>query len=112
MDIASVVKTQEEIMNCPDRLGVAVCNTIAEAMENTAISLAYDLGYASQYDLESQDWWLSDEDIQHAAREPISLATVMVDLCVWLGMDTPDLLAGALDDEVPPIDVAPRAPAV
>jgi hypothetical protein len=49
-------------------------DVIQEAMEDTVIGLAYDLGYESHYDAEAEDWCATDDDIRHAAHEPVCLA--------------------------------------
>jgi hypothetical protein len=98
-------------MDCTGRLTEAVRNHIAEAMENVAIALAYDLGYESAYDEGAEDWYASDDDIRHAAREPVCAAAVLDDLARWLDMETPPLLASALEAP-PPVEAIHLVPPV
>jgi hypothetical protein len=55
------------------------------------------LGYESHFEVAAGKWCSTDEDIMHAAREPVSLASDMDALAKRLGIGTPELLAAALE---------------
>jgi hypothetical protein len=71
---------------------------VQEAIEDTALHLACNLGYETFYDPGAEDWCAGDDDIHHAVREPLSYAAVMADFCKELGVELPELIDSALED--------------
>lgn len=73
-------------------------NAVADAMVELAVDLAFDLDYVS-YLPDVDDSAPSTNDIARALREPVSMGSVLHDLCRLLGIEPPRVVALALDEE-------------
>jgi len=82
---------------------------LSDAITNALLELAIEAGYTSELDEVDADdngqplyqYLPNEADLTRVAREPITLAAILSDLCGRMGVEPPAAITDALTDEPP-----------